>query len=283
MYMKKFLLYTTALLFTILATTSCNDDEPSISPQPEPIQSYATIEADQQDGTHTARRDDGTKLIFINLGTNSFNATIGQRYLIKYYIVDETTWSSIENVFEETAYEVVLHSMESVTPKGIVEQSFINADLARREDSLGQNPIVNPYFLVTKATLSSKYLNLDILYISPYSLSVGVNKTSLVYDDIALDAQNNVVLTVRQKNVYEDHPEVVNSIPIVERFSFDLTSIVPEGQTSAKILLKWITKSSNDVEPVTKSATATFHLPSASSSRAEIGRGEYTIYNQTAE
>lgn len=287
--MKKIFFYCTVLFMALLVTTSCNNDDDHYYVTAKYWEDYGTVETPTAGGHYVIRRDDGAKLIVVSNNSTSFEDKIGQRYYMRYAILED---KSSGNVFEKT-YDISLTAVVKILTKGVVAQSFINsaADSVSVEDSLGNDPIL----YVDRAWFGGKFLNINFSY--PYSPALNVaHMISLVYDDVTLDENGNTVLTLRQ-NAFEDvpglltrgqnssevHSEIANNETewvgeyegfyyTSSRVAFDISSIIPEGQTSAKIILKWSQYSDSALgQSEIKSSTSTFTFPTGYLSKSTEG------------
>ena len=268
--MKKIFFYCAVLLAGVFATTSCSTkDDVNYVVNYQSWESYGTAESPTKDGYSVIRRDDGAKLIILYSNGDNFNAEVGQRIIFSYDIIKDM---SEGDIFNKT-YTIALHDALKILTKGVVDQSFINEDPTHREDSLGNDPILK----IDKAWFSGKFLNLNLIY--PYTPSLGVSHMlSLVYDNANSDSTAVVVLTLHH-NAYRDTinntralKETRNSYNSIyttsARTAYDISSILPEGQTSVKIVLKRV-EYNDKLQEVVRSSEATFRLSPDDESRSE--------------
>ena len=282
--MKKIVLFCAVLFTALFATTSCNKDNDSYYVVNYPSwESYGISESPTEDGYAVIRRDDGAKLIIVHSQLNNFNPAIGQRVIVNYDIVKDV---SKENVFEKT-YQIAINNAETILTKGLIKQSFIDEDELNIADSLGNDPIYD----INKAWFSGKFLNINLSFLNNPGVSVP-HMISLVYDDddVELDSDGTVVLTLHH-NAYRDTianysrvaPVSKNAIgsdklySVSARTAFDISSIVPEGETSVNIILKWL-EYDDDLEGTEKkSSKATFRLPQVNESKSANDDGDNII------
>lgn len=231
--MKKRILYLATLLVVILAFSSCDNDD---NYNDSYIISYGVITSvDQNDNYAAIIKQDGGAILTVTESLVNVKLEADMRVIMNYTILGLTRTSSSDN---KNYFDVRLNAIDSVLSKGVVKQSFINEDKELISDSLGNDPIVK----IHNAWFTEKFLNLNFEYytnnLSRTTDSRKRHMISLIYDDVTLE-DGAVVLTLRH-NAFEDVPTGnVQYYNALARVSFDVSSIIPEGQTSTKIILKW--------------------------------------------
>ena len=127
--------------------------------------------------------------------------------------------------------------LEEVLTKAPILQSFVDADEAHRQDSIGNDPVA-----VSKAWFGGKYLNLEFnIPVQPASSTS--HMLNLVQDDVTAHG-DTVCLTFRH-NAFGDKPSDNERKGNGKLYwswgnvSFDLSTIVPAGETSVPVKLIW--------------------------------------------
>ena len=271
--MKRVSFYYTAIVTAIFAFTSCDNDYVDSNGYGityDVWQSYGTFDGPNGDGKAVITRDDGAELIVTDSRAHNFFPTVGQRVIINYSIYREV---STENVFQKI-YQIGINDGDEIQTEGIIKQSFINTDSTKIEDSLGHDPILN----ISKAWISGDYLNINLRYPRNYHTNSQVTHTlSMVYDDISLDSLGNVVLTLRHNAHGDTAPGNKDMEYDFARTAYNISSILPEGQASAKIILKWITYDDKLQNIVTKSSTAVFTRPQVNTAKTTNSDGAHIL------
>ncbi len=225
-------------LMTVFFSACNNDDDEYYVMNGDTWLSYGNLEKIKGDknAAWAVRRDDGCRLIVVEgvaIDGNALkeDARLYVRYAIVRSLRDETGLEGYMN------YYVRLYGYKKVLAKSPVKQSFIDANEAHRQDSIGDDPIQ-----VTEAWFGGKYLNVE------FAVPIKENSQekhfiNVVMDDVKMH-NDSVYLTLRH-NAYGDRPVAGKSVWnkgyvwSVGNVSFDLTSILPEGATSVPVKLMW--------------------------------------------
>lgn len=211
------------------------------------------------------RRDDGNRLIVTEgMPINFDGAEEDLRVYVNYSIVgserDETGLEGNMN------YYIRLYGFDDVLTKVPVKQSFINEDEEVRQDSIGNDPIN-----VREAWFGGRYLNVEFR-IPIKDGSKEKHFINLVQDDVV--AHNDTMYVTLRHNAYSEKPDTGNDRGNYSwgrgRVSFDLTSIVPEGQTSVPVKLLWTEYGKNTSETVNREDSGTYTLKNT----GETGKDE---------
>ena len=140
-----------------------------------------------------------------------------------------------------------------------VKQSFIHENEGVRQDSIGNDPIN-----VQEAWFGGRYLNVEFR-IPVKDGSKEKHFINLVQDDVV--AHHDTVYVTLRHNAYGEKPGTGNDRGNFSwgrgRVSFDLTSIVPEGQTSVPVKLLWTEYGKNASETVRREDSGTYTLKNA--------------------
>ena len=210
---------------------------------------------------YAIRLDDGDRLIVTEgIGFTADAEDEGARVHLRYaYVGSERNETGLDTPMD---YYIRLYEIDEVLCKQPVKQSFILADEEHRTDSIGNDPIE-----VTEAWLGGKYLNVE------FEVPVKHNSTvqhfiNLVQDDV--ESHNDTVYVYLRHNAYEDAIEDANGRTSVRdyrwmggRVSFDLTSILPDGETSVPVKFIWTAFGKNLEGTVEKHDSGIFRLSSA--------------------
>ena len=163
-------------------------------------------------------------------------------------------------------YYIRLYGVDDVLTKVPVKQSFINEDEEVRQDSIGNDPIN-----VREAWFGGRYLNVEFR-IPVKDGSKEKHFINLVQDDVG--THNDTVYVTLRHNAYGEKPDTGNDRGNYSwgrgRVSFDLTSIVPEGQTSVPVKLLWTEYGKNTSETVNREDSGTYTLKNT----GETGKDE---------
>jgi hypothetical protein len=213
------------------------------------------------------RRDDGSRLIVSEgVAINSSEAEEGLRVFANYSILgserDETGLEGNMN------YYIRLYRATEVLTKDPVKLSFIKENEEVRQDSIGDDPIN-----VSEAWFGGKYLNVEFR-IPVKSGSSTKHFINLVEDDVVVH-HDTVYVTLRH-NAYGEAPKegdrgTGSHVWSRGRVSFDLTSIVPEGQKSVPVKLIWTEYKKDSSETVTREDSGTFTLSEINEPEATNG------------
>ncbi|MCQ4874329.1 NigD1/NigD2 family lipoprotein [Butyricimonas paravirosa] len=253
----------------VMAFTACDDDDEYyyVGGGSSWI-SYGNLEK-IDNGTRSKfaiRRDDGSRLIVTEgLPINFDEATDDLRVYANYSIVgserDETGLEGRMN------YYIRLYRLRDVLTKDLVKQSFINEDEEQRQDSIGNDPIN-----VREAWFGGRYLNVEF-NIPVTSDSKVQHFINLVQDDVV--AHNDTVYVTLRHNAYGEKPDTGNDrgnyFWARGQVSFDLTSIVPEGQKSVPVKLIWTEYEKNFSGTITREDSGTYTLSGTSEAEADKG------------
>ena len=253
----------------VMAFTACDDDDEYyyVGGGSSWI-SYGNLEK-IDNGTRSKfaiRRDDGSRLIVTEgLPINFDEATDDLRVYANYFIVgserDETGLEGRMN------YYIRLYRLRDVLTKDPVKQSFINEDEEQRQDSIGNDPIN-----VREAWFGGRYLNVEF-NIPVTSDSKVQHFINLVQDDVV--AHNDTVYVTLRHNAYGEKPDTGNDrgnyFWARGQVSFDLTSIVPEGQKSVPVKLIWTEYEKNFSGTITHEDSGTYTLSDTSEAEADKG------------
>ena len=253
----------------VMAFTACDDDDEYyyVGGGSSWI-SYGNLEK-IDNGTRSKfaiRRDDGSRLIVTEgLPLNFKEAEEGLRMYVNYSIVgserDETGLEGRMN------YYIRLYRYTDVLTKDPVKQSFINEDEEQRQDSIGNDPIN-----VREAWFGGKYLNVE--FSIPVKAGSGEKHfINLVQDDVV--AHNDTVYVTLRHNAYGEKPDTGNDRGNYSwargQVSFDLTSIVPEGQKSVPVKLIWTEYEKNFSGTITREDSGTYTLSGTNEVEADKG------------
>lgn len=241
--MRKFMFCLFALLGVLLTFNSCdNDDGYSTGTY---YLDYATRE--NSDDNVVFRGDNGDELIIVStlvLGINTVEE--GHRVYMSYTILGAV---ETETVFGK-AYYVRLNDYRKILTKPVI----LEADAT--EDEQVNDPIVS----VVDAWFRDDFLN--IKFLTPYAVgSTTPHLISLIQGVVAEDGYLDLYL---HQNSNGDKPMPDTSIPFFHPLltvSFDISSVVLEGQTSAKIRFNWTEYEDSYDTNIDKSDTGTFILP----------------------
>ena len=253
----------------VMAFTACDDDDEYyyVGGGSSWI-SYGNLEK-IDNGTRSKfaiRRDDGSRLIVTEgLPIHFDEATDDLRVYANYSIVgserDETGLEGRMN------YYIRLYRLRDVLTKDPVKQSFINEDEEQRQDSIGNDPIN-----VREAWFGGRYLNVEF-NIPVTSDSKVQHFINLVQDDVV--AHNDTVYVTLRHNAYGEKPDTGNDrgnyFWARGQVSFDLTSIVPEGQKSVPVKLIWTEYEKNFSGTITREDSGTYTLSGTSEAEADKG------------
>ena len=204
------------------------------------------------------RRDDGNRLIVTEGMPIRFDgAKEDLRVYAHYSIVgSERDESGLEGNMN---YYVRLYGLDDVLTKVPVKQSFIHENEGVRQDSIGNDPIN-----VQEAWFGGRYLNVEFR-IPVKDGSKEKHFINLVQDDVV--AHHDTVYVTLRHNAYGEKPGTGNDRGNFSwgrgRVSFDLTSIVPEGQTSVPVKLIWTEYGKNASETVRREDSGTYTLKNA--------------------
>lgn len=237
--MKHLIKITLVLALCATLFSACNDDD-GYSLDKVWI-SYGTIQGDGRD--FTIRLDNGATLFMAANLIPHYPFRNNQRVIANYTILSEAT----PLASREKGYMVRLNNIYDVLSKKPVAQSFIDLDAEHRKDSIGNDPIN-----VVDAWFGGKYLNVnfDMLVSGSYGVKHFIN---LVHDDVTVDPEGVVNVTLRH-NAYAD----ARSYWGFGRVSFDISGLVPEGESKIELRLKW-----TDYDGQEKSDEGTFKLNSS--------------------
>lgn len=246
--------------FMIFAIAACDDDDDCYYVgNGDAWISYGNLESIDNGTTskYSIRRDDGSRLIVTEgVQVNSSEAKEGLRIFANYSILgserDEV------NLDGKMNYYIHLYNINEVLCKAPVKQSFILENEEVRNDSIGNDPIN-----VSEAWFGGKYLNVE--FVVPVKAGSSVKHfINLVDDDVELH-NDSVYITLRH-NAYGEKLDVPNTQADQAyewnsgRVSFDLTSLVPDGQNSVAVKLIWTEYGKNGSELVTREDSGTFTL-----------------------
>lgn len=236
---------TAALLsMAVAALTACKDDDDTYYINGNAWVSYGDLEQIDQNGhsRFAIRRDDGARLIVSDgLSIPSDASREGAR-VYPYYAVlgSERDEAGLEGRMN---YYIRLYDLRSVLTKNPVKESFIRADEAHRQDSLGADPVH-----VSAAWFGGKYLNVEFM-LPVKAGSDTKHFINVVEDDVT--AHNDTVYITLRHNAYGDTPRLTESGTkavsvhgdnvrwMWGNASFDLTSILPAGKTSVPVKFLW--------------------------------------------
>lgn len=220
-------------LLTLSLLSGCDDDD-------EYYYDYwysfgnVVMHSDNRSDGYSIRLDDGTMLIIAANHVPYVEVSDGERIYAQYSILGRVR----DNVSADKKYNVDLYGLSKVLEKEPVKQSEITPDGDITEASLGNDPIE-----VETAWFGGKYLNIEFDVYSEVN-STTVHLINLVWDNtrVAQPGDNTVYLTLRH-NGYDDVPTAQTAGRFVERFgrvSFDISEIIPQGQTEVPVRLMWV-------------------------------------------
>ncbi len=242
----------------VLAFTACDDDdEYYYVGGGSSWLSYGNLEKidNGSRSKYAIRRDDGSRLIVTEgLPINFSEATEDLRVYANYSILgserDETGLEGRMN------YYIRLYALDDVLTKNPVKQSFIDKDEEVRQDSIGNDPIN-----VREAWFGGRYLNVEFL-VPVKEGSDEKHFINLVQDDV--ENHNDTVYVTLRHNAYGETPESDNDRAHYfwgrGRVSFDLTSIVPDGQKSVPVKLIWTEYGKDTSETIDRQDSGTYTL-----------------------
>ena len=218
---------------------------------------------------YAIRLDDGDRLIVTEgMGFSADEGDEGMRVHLRYaYVGSERDETGLDTPMD---YYIRLYDIDEVLCKQPVMQSFILADEEHRTDSVGNDPIN-----VTEAWLSGDYLNVEFKVAMKHNSSVQ-HFINLVQDDV--ETHGDTVYLYLRHNAYEDAIDLAEGRPTGEfrwgfgRVSFDVTSIVPEGQSSVPVKFIWTAFNKDLTGTVEKSDTGTFHASPVQDEEQGLGR-----------
>lgn len=173
--------------------------------------SYGNVEAS---GTaYNIRTDDGTMLYVQETSCVGVTVDDGDRVMASYTILEEV----------ETGYNIRLNFLQNILTKTPV---YLSQIAPTEQEQIGNDPVN-----VLALSFGGKYLNVKMeLFREDPQLA---HRIELVVDEQRSDDQN-VYLTLRH-NAYEDP----TSIATMQRVSFDLSGLVPEGQQEIMVYVEW--------------------------------------------
>lgn len=218
---------------------------------------------------YAIRLDDGDRLIVTEgMGFSADEGDEGMRVHLRYaYVGSERDETGLDTPMD---YYIRLYDIDEVLCKQPVKQSFILADEEHRTDSVGNDPIN-----VTEAWLSGDYLNVEFKVAMKHNSSVQ-HFINLVQDDV--ETHGDTVYLYLRHNAYEDAIDLTEGRPAGEfrwgfgRVSFDVTSIVPEGQSSVPVKFIWTAFNKDLTGTVEKSDAGTFHASPVQDEEQGLGR-----------
>lgn len=218
-------------LLTLAAFSSCSDDD---SYSYNYFYAYGNILADEggiEEG-YSIILDNGNELIINNNYVFNANVTDGERVYAQFNIISQ----SVENNKKE--YIVDLYGLNKVLVKDPILQSEIGTPDHPTQAEIGNDPI-RPTLILAEG----KYLTVEFRFYSRRGSNVR-HLINLVWDNNRVpESQDDktVYLTLRH-NGYNDVPVESNFYQFVRTYgniSFDITSILPPGETSVPIKVIW--------------------------------------------
>lgn len=173
------------------------------------------------------RLDDGTWLEIDN-SQSVTGIKDGDRVVFTYTLVGEA-----DPVDGNKRFIAVLNHYYKVLGKEPVLQSFIDEDYQHRQDSIGNDPI-----RVDDAWFGGEYLNIWFSVARRRSTNE-LHFINLVADNVEWDGE--VLDVYLRHNGYEDVPSAGSGSFVYGQslVSFDLTGLIPEGQSGVGIRLHW--------------------------------------------
>ncbi len=204
------------------------------------------------------RRDDGNRLIVTEgVPLNFREATEDLRVYVNYSILgSERDENGLDGKMN---YYIRLYALDDVLTKSPVKQSFIDENETVRQDSIGNDPIN-----VKEVWFGGRYLNLEFK-IPVKEESKTKHMINLVQEDV-VNHNDTIYLTLRH-NAFGEKP---NDGDTHEKYfwnrgrvSFDLTSILPNGQTSVPVKLIWNEYGKNISEIITREDSGVYTLLNA--------------------
>lgn len=227
------------LLFVAAGFAACdNDDDYYYVGGNDSWLTYGNLEAIDNGGysNFAIRDDDGDRLIIADgVSVKGDGTKEGTRVYAHYaYLNSEYENDRLDGNMD---YYIRLYGLEEVLTKAPILQSFVDADEAHRQDSIGNDPVA-----VSKAWFGGKYLNLEFnIPVQPASSTS--HMLNLVQDDVTAHG-DTVCLTFRH-NAFGDKPSDNERKGNGKLYwswgnvSFDLSTIVPAGETSVPVKLIW--------------------------------------------
>ena len=250
--MKKLFTIGLVAMMSILVFTGCDDDDEYYYDYWYSFGNIVMHSDDRSDG-YSIQLDDGTMLVISTNHVPYVDVTDGERIYAQYSIIG-TVNDNVSTAGKK--YMVDLYGLAEILEKLPIEQSEITTDGEITEASIGNDPIY-----VTNAWFGSKYLNVEFTIYSSIN-STTVHLINLVWDNTRVNesGDNTVYLTLRH-NGYTDVPTPSTARWFVERFgrvSFDISEIMPEGETEVPVKLMWVEYGNTWADRVNHYMTGTF-------------------------
>lgn len=175
--------------------------------------------------------DDGTLLKVVNN-----TAFTGVKDKDRVYINYRKVEGASAGTGSDGAYPIYLYDLVNILSKEPVKLSYVEEDEEERQEWLGDDPL-----RVSQMWFGGKYLNVRLAI--PYDITLAGNKhfINLLHDDV-YEPEDGVVKLYIRHNAYGDLPNPAYPDRYASgrtTVSFDISSLVPEGQESVKIRVYW--------------------------------------------
>lgn len=256
--MKRFVKYLLPVSLFVLMFWACDDDD--CCPYGRWV-SYGMVEENAAGSELAIKLDNGSYLsIYHNY--SGIRLKDQDRVAVNYELIGDY----VVNDEEQRVYPADIYDVVRLLSKPPVKQSFINEDEVKREDSLGYDPIK----VIDEMWFGGKYLNVRFgVAVNRYGSSVS-HFINVVQDDVDVDEEGYVNLYLRH-NGYTDVPNGGNYSDFVfgrSIVSFDISSLVPEDETSVKVRVHWKDYGSSWLDdPVDRTDTGEFKPYKSQASR----------------
>lgn len=219
-------------------------------------------------------RDDGVTLyIKSNQLLGKYTAKDGQRVKCNYEILTTNPETRSQSVVE---HEIKLYSISDVLKKDPVWQDFVDEDFEKRRDSIGNDPLVK----VKKMFYSGKFVNVEFTYLRQANLEKPITHLiTLVVDDAD---EKGVVKARIYHNANGDLPSGNEGSFAIHEYemSFDLSSVIPEGQESVMIEFEWQERGRQETSVARKLFTRN---PTGNTLIVGSWNGDGTLYHYSDE
>ncbi len=233
--MKNLFKTTLLSLLVIVAFSSCEDDDDNY--YYHYYYSYGNILADEDgiENGYSIILDSGNELLINHNFVADEDVEDGDRVYAQYNILGHTT-----NLNGKKTYTVDLYGLSQILEKDPVLQSVIDdPDSGITEETIGDDPLK-----LTNAIVSGKYLTVEFWIFTKRGSSLS-HLINVVQDDtrVPSDPGDNAVYLTLRHNGYDEVPasgtDLRQYVKTYGSVSFDITSILPAGETSVPIKIFW--------------------------------------------